>query len=1048
MSSNNKTIPEIEEEILEFWKENRSFEVGNELHKDNEKYVFYDGPPFATGLPHYGHILSGTIKDTIGRYFHQKGFYVERRFGWDCHGLPVEHEIDKKLKINDRRDIYDMGIDKYNEACRGIVDKYTGEWEKVVERMGRWVDFKYGYKTMDKSFMESVWFIFKQIFDRNRVYRGYKIMPFSTACKTAMSNFEASQNYKEVSDPSILLCFPVVDKSVFGTILKDAPEFEQINFVAWTTTPWTLPANCGLCINPKFKYSIFTSGEDTSKLFIMHKDRVDSYIKNSKVAVEVEGKDLIGIDYEQPFLCYESYRERGFFKTIAADFVTADNGTAIVHCAPSFGEEDYKVFVKQGLIGKDEEPPCHVDENGKFTIELEKFFRNKHELEKTLKGFYIKDADKIILSVLKSKLLLNSRIVHSYPYCWRSDTPLVYKLVPNWHIKVDDLRDRFLETLEATSWTPNDVKTKRFKNWLANASDWAVSRGRFWGTPLPIWAKYENGKYDFNDLICIGTVKELEELTKTTVTDLHRHFVDHLTFEKDGKTYKRIEEVLDCWFESGSMPYAQDGLKDIFTSDNKVKYKLAPEDATYLKKKNFPANFIGEGIDQTRGWFYTLHVISTILFDSPAFSNVIVNGIVLAEDGKKMSKRLKNYPDVNHVFNRYGADALRLYLLSSPVVEAENLRFTEKGVEEIVKTVIIPWRNVLAFYDSLCEFENVEEKEDKLELVDWIYAELNNFTHKINSSMQSYKLNTVYNNVTAFINSLSNWFIRINRKALRGNKEVLRDLIQRFSIAMGPFTPFFAEYSYQKTTQGEKTSVHHNLIPDTEKEMFNDFDKIRIVVDGIRHLRDKFIIKLKKVLKSVTVVVGKDSFDEFDKLLDHYGPVIRKECNVLHVYLKQMDEYNVDVEIKPNFAAIDKKEIKGKLALIKEKKDEIAQMVKDGKEVTIIPMNELLVKVQFVNEESAGLFDGIGVILDTEENDESREMSLARDFMSFINKMRKNLNLKPTDAVDVAVEDEKVQEIIQKYYSGDISFDKNAEIVGQEEYAYGDIKTQVHLTKK
>lgn len=655
------SFPKEEEKILAFWNEINAFHTSLELSKDRPVFSFYDGPPFATGLPHYGHLLAGTIKDIVTRYAHNTGHYVERRFGWDCHGLPVEHEIDKKLGIKGKDDVLKMGIDKYNAECRSIVMRYSKEWETTVSRMGRWIDFENDYKTLNLSFMETVWWVFKQLYDKGQVYRGYRVMPFSTACNTPLSNFEATQNYKDVSDPAVTVSFPLVDEP-------------ETSILAWTTTPWTLPSNLALCVNPDFEYLKIKDGESGKQYIILEK-RLDALYKDPKkakctVLSKMKGSDLKGKRYVPLFPYFASRTES--FKIVTDNYVTDDSGTGIVHQAPAFGEDDHRVCLAHGIIRVDEEVPCPVDEKGCFTEAVTDFA-----------GMYVKEADKAIQKHLKTldRLAKQSTLVHSYPFCWRSDTPLLYKAVPSWFIRVQNVREKLMANNLKSRWVPDFVQEKRFHNWLENARDWNVSRNRYWGTPIPLWVSE-----DFQEVVCVGSVKELEELSGVTgITDIHRDKIDHITIpSKMGKgVLRRVEEVFDCWFESGSMPYAQQH----YPFENKAKFE-----------KSFPADFIAEGLDQTRGWFYTLLVLSTHLFDQPPYKNLIVNGLVLAADGKKMSKRLKNYPEPTAVLNSYGADALRLYLINSPVVRAETLKFKEDGVKEVVSKVLLPWYNAFKFF--------------------------------------------------------------------------------------------------------------------------------------------------------------------------------------------------------------------------------------------------------------------------------------------------------------------------------------------------------------
>lgn len=673
-------FPTEEKKIHQFWDSIDAFATSLKISSQAKRplFTFYDGPPFATGLPHYDHLLSGSIKDIVTRYACQLGFHVERRFGWDCHGLPVEYEIDKSLGITGKDQVLQMGIPAYNDACRSIVLRYTSQWEATVKRVGRWIDFKNDYKTMDPSFMESVWWVFSQLFEKGQVYRGYKVMPYSCACNTPLSNFEANQNYKDVQGPSVYPLFPLKDSEEKRRIFGEA----EISLIAWTTTPWTLPANLTLCVNPALEYVLVQ--EEGGKCYLLLEKACSLLFKSAKVVSKHSGASLKGLAYEPLFSNYCNGTYTGAFHVLCDAYVTDESGTGIVHQAPAFGEDDFRVCLENGII-TNEDVPCLLNDNGKFTGEFPQF-----------QGLFFKDADKEVIKAVEGlgRMLFKTTLTHPYPFCWRSDTPLIYKAVPSWFVRVRGIIPQLLTNNAKTYWVPESVKEKRFHNWLENAHDWAISRNRFWGTPIPLWRSD-----DWEEIVCINSVAELERLSGVKgIKDLHRETVDSITIpsSKGKGQLKRVEEVLDCRFESGSMPYAQQH----FPFENKETF----EDA-------FPAHFIAEGLDQTRGWFYTLMVLSTHLFNKPPFQNLIVNGLVPAADGKKMSKRLKNYPEPTLIIDAYGADALRVYMINSPVVKAENLRFKEEGVKAVL--------NVTCFClgTTLSSFSLHKLKRGKLELI-------------------------------------------------------------------------------------------------------------------------------------------------------------------------------------------------------------------------------------------------------------------------------------------------------------------------------------------
>ncbi|KAJ1484594.1 Aminoacyl-tRNA synthetase [Baffinella frigidus] len=628
-----------------------------------ERWVFYDGPPFATGLPHYGHILAGTIKDVVTRFWAQNGKLVERRWGWDCHGLPIEYEIEQALGVKGRADVEAMGIPAFNAECRAVVMRYAGEWKRVVRRLARWVDMEDDYRTMDAKYMESVWWVFKTLFDKGFVYKGFKVMPYSTACTTALSNFEANLNYKDVSDPAVIVAFPLIDDP--GLSVTHPPS--ELPPTLPPTPPKPTSNNA-----PKIDISVLTPylilAARLSQLYPKDASKHYEFLGNHTAASLANRRYSPIFPFLAPSFHPGAEGEGGAFRIVLDDYVGADAGTGFVHMAPGFGEDDYRVCVAQKVVGKEDPRTCPVDKEGRFT----------EVIGEGLAGRRVKECDKDIIKLEAGRLVQSKTVMHSYPFCWRSETPLIYRTVPSWFVDVERIKDRLLANNAQTEWIPAFVKEKRFHNWLAGARDWAVSRDRFWGTPLPIWSS-EDGE----EVVCIGSVEELFLKSGVNVTDLHRESIDHIEIPSNRKAppcYGGFQMCFDCWVERG-------GWEGAAYLSNRP----------YLRKrefeKSFPGDFIAEGLDQTRGWFYTLMVLSTALFDKPAFKNVIVNGLVLASDGKKMSKRLKNYPDPELVINKHGADALRVYLISSPVVRAEPLKFAEEGVREVVRDLLLPWYN-------------------------------------------------------------------------------------------------------------------------------------------------------------------------------------------------------------------------------------------------------------------------------------------------------------------------------------------------------------------
>ena len=976
------------------------------------------------------------------------GKRVERRAGWDCHGLPVEQEIDKMLNIKYREQVLEMGIDKYNTTCRSIVSRYTKEWETTVTRLGRWIDFENDYKTMDLPFMESVWWVFSQLWEKDMVYQGFKVMPYSTGCSTVLSNSEASQNYKDVSDPAVVVSFPIVDDD----------DFKGVSFIAWTTTPWTLPSNLALCVNPKLEY-VQLLDKKSGNRYIMGKSRLCQIYpamnkKKWKPAMadelyEIEktmlGAELKGKRYQPLFDYFAGPSE--YFQVLTDSYVTDDAGTGVVHQAPAFGEDDFRVCMANGVIQKgDDSFPCPVDAGGLFTDDIT-----------IAKGVYVKDADNILIADIKERgrLVQKDSLVHSYPFCWRSETPLIYKTVNSWFVKVEEIRDQMVDHNKNIHWVPGHVGKVRFNNWCKDARDWAISRSRFWGTPLPIWTNE-----DFTECICIGSIAQLEELTGTKVTDLHREFIDHLEIPSqknpDGPKLKRVDEVFDCWFESGSMPYAQKH----YPFENKESFE-----------KGFPADFIAEGLDQTRGWFYSLMVLSTALFGKQAMNNVIVNGLVLAQDGKKMSKSLKNYPDPTIVINKYGADALRMYLINSPVVRAEELKFKEAGVLGVIKEMFLPLYNAFRFF--LQNMERWESETDRkfapsLEKVRsttnatdiWISAATQELIKFVHEEMAAYRLYTVLPALVSYVTQLTNWYVRLNRERLKGLEgegseayeeaetglQVLYDVLLNVSITLGPFTPFLSEFFYQHLRKlqpsyaeaangggssnpvkpGKSDSVHFLTLPKYDDSRLNPeavaaMGALQTIVEQGRNAREKRNISMRTPVKSVVAILRSPSDSVVNALTGPLQKYILSELNAWEFKLVPEEEQHdwVKLSLTPNFPVLGKKvgkKMKAITAAVKKMShSDAVKCLEEGKlvvdDIELDTVTELISKLSFSKEgdfwESTPSADGATVVaLDTTQDDAIISAGMARELINHIQQLRKAAGLDLKDVVEVFFHEE------------------------------------------
>ncbi len=983
-SLENKSLIDLEENILKFWEDESVFQSSLQKRKKETLFSFYDGPPFATGLPHYGHILASTIKDIVARYKTMQGYYVPRRFGWDCHGLPIENEIEKMHDLRGAHSIHEFGIARFNEECRKIVLRYSNDWKKTINRMGRWVDFDQTYHTMDLSYMESVWWVFSELYKKDLIYKGHKVMPFSAKLGTPLSNFEANLNYKEVDDPSIVVTFP----------LKDDP---STSLLVWTTTPWTLVSNLAASVGANITY-VKIKDIQTQKKYICAKNRLQEYFKEKdsyEILDEPRASDLEGLEYLPPF---DYFKEQPAFKVIVTDHVTEENGTGIVHTAPGFGEDDFYACKKAEI-----EPVCPVDQNGAFTKEISDY-----------EGKFVQDVNKDIIKRLKeaNRLFHRGTIRHRYPFCWRTDTPLIYRLTSSWFVAVEKIKQDVIEANSKVYWMPDHIKKGRFGKWLEGARDWAISRNRYWGTPLPVWES-EDG-----ERIIVGSVKELEKYTGQKADDLHRHFIDGLEFkDKNGKSYKRVEEVFDCWFESGSMPYAQNH----YPFENKE-----------LFKKTFPADFIAEGLDQTRGWFYTLTVLAAGLSGQNAFKNVIVNGIILAENGQKMSKRLKNYPEPTGVIDKYGADALRLYLINSPVVRAEDMKFNEKGIEQIFRQTLLPFWNAHNFFISyvrIYQWNPQKDFKDPKNLLDrWIISLFNKLVNQIEVAMDQYNLNGAIAPIVAFIDQLTNWYIRRSRRRFWQSEKcadrdeafsTLYTVLVEFCKVIAPFMPFLSDTLYRNlaTLKGNPPSVHLCDYPVFRKD-WRDLNLEREMLSlqntvSLGHaLRKEHRLKVRQPLSKLHLAVASALEEAFLKDQAH---LIKDELNVKEVIFHEDENELVTLKVIPNFRVLGKKVgplMKKVQVEISKIKDEALQDLLEGKLISIevdgqeieLCKEDIQLQREVKEGRVASNMGSITLALETELNEKLIQEGHARELVNKIQTMRRDAKFEKTDRIQIKLE--------------------------------------------
>ncbi|MDR2501091.1 MAG: isoleucine--tRNA ligase [Treponema sp.] len=987
-------FPKMEEAVLAFWQEHAIFERSVAQREGAEEYVFYDGPPFATGLPHFGHFVPSTIKDIFPRYHTMKGKRVERRFGWDCHGLPVETLIEKELGLNSKTDIERYGALRFIEACRASVLRYVKEWRQIITRLGRWVDFDNDYKTMDRDYMESIWWVVKTLWEKGLLYEGHYILPYCPRCATVLSNHELNLGgYKDVHDPALTVRFKVKGVAPGSAAAQDTALAESLGessfLLAWTTTPWTLPSNLALVLGPAIDYALI---QTAGARLILAEARLPAYFKDPSaysIIWKKQGAELIGLQYEPLFPYFAQEEARNAFRVYGGDYVSIEDGTGIVHAAPGFGEDDQRVLRGSGIP-----TICPVDEECRFTAEVADY-----------QGLFVKDADKAVIDRLKAegKLVKRDQILHAYPHCWRCDSPLIYRAVRSWFVDVQRIKRDMLDANELITWVPDHIKTGRFGKWLEGARDWAISRNRYWGNPLPIWKCPDCGK-----TLCLGSLAELKSLTGVELEDMHKPAVDEIGIPcakvpgnagRDGGAcagmMRRVPEVLDCWFESGAMPYAQNH----YPFENKE----------YLESR-FPADFINEGLDQTRGWFYTLTVLGAALFKKPPFLNCVVNGLVLAADGKKMSKKLRNYTDPAEAMALFGADALRIFLVHSAAVKADDLRFTDEGVREALKGILIPLWNAYSFFVTYANIDKADPQgppdHPANPLDTWILSVSETLVERVGVALDAYDLSRAVDPIVEFIDLLNNWYIRRSRRRfwrseLSGGHadtdkaeayatlyHVLRTLIR----TAAPIMPFITEEIWRNLRQsGEVESVHLTSFP-TPRNARRDIPlefKMAAVQRAVSmgwSLRSQYGIKGRRPLRAVELVTRNP---EEKRALLEMTEIIREELNVKNVIFRENEEDLVEYRVKANFRVLGK---------------ELGKDMKTAAE-----------RIEALSQSAIqGLLEGATLSLDLEAGGESRAVEITAEKLDIRRIEKANLKILNEGTLTVALDTELTGDLIRE----------------------------------
>ena len=982
-------FPEMEKNILRFWEDDKTFEKSVHNRDGAAEFVFYDGPPFANGTPHYGHIMVSYVKDAVARFQTMNGKKVERRLGWDCHGLPAEMSAEKQLGVSGRKQIEAYGVEKFNNFCRTDVLKYSGIWVDMFKRIGRWVDFNHDYKTMNLPFMESVIHNFKELYDKGLVYEDYRVLPYSWAAETPLSNFEVNLGYQEKTDNAITVMFTL--------------ETGQ-KILVWTTTPWTLPSNLMLAVGKDIDYAVMNeNGQD----YIIAEARLGSYKKQLEHAVlvkKIKGAELLGLGYEPMFPYFRHFKDKGAFKVLSGEFVSTEDGTGVVHIAPGFGQDDFEV-----CRAYDENFPvaCPVDEAGKFTAEVSDYA-----------GMQVFETNEPIMQWLKANGLLvkKEQYTHTYPFCWRTDTPLIYKAMSSWFVKVTDFRDDMVKNNQQINWIPGHIKDGRFGKWLEGARDWSISRNRFWGTPIPVW-KSDNPQFPRIDVF--GSIAELKEKTGVEVTDLHKPYIDEVVYpnpdDPSGKTMmRRVSDVFDCWFESGSMPYAQ------------IHY---PFDNKEWFEKHFPADFIVEAIDQTRGWFYTLTVLSTALFNKPAFKNCICTGLLMAEGGQKLSKRLKNYPDPNDILETIGSDALRWFLISSPVLKGGNVAVDKEGKEiaKAARKALIPMWNAYYFFTLYANAEGIKAQEisHSSDVLDnYILAKLKVLATTVHQEMETYEIARACTAIEDFLEILNNWYIRRSRARFWDGCDLssfntLYTVLVNIAKIAAPLMPFMCEFVYKGLTSGE--SVHLQDVPDLSAIAGNDeliaqMDMVRAISSVAKAIREEHKLRNRLPLRTMTIA-GDNAAS-----LQEFVEVLKDEVNVKQVALKtdindvagrflylktpligkRLGAYMKDIMAKSKTNEWQQNEdgtlsIAGQTLFAEEY--ELRLVIKDGMSGQALPDNTAV------------------VILDTAVDAELEKEGIARDFVRMIQALRKSKDFDISDRIKLAYSSENatVKTAISEY---------------------------------